>query len=78
MYYVVRVKYLLDGTEKKSELMSYEDKNQAIAKFHTNLGTDMVDDTLKGSFCTVLNDMGKEVVSSSWKVEEPAPEPNAD
>ena len=24
MYYVVRVKYLKDGTEKRSELMAYE------------------------------------------------------
>lgn len=75
-YYVVRVKYLKDGTEKRSELMSYADKQTAIAKFHTNLGTDMVDDTLQGSFCTVLNSSGKEVVSEGWHL--PEPEPNAE
>ena len=76
MYYVVRVKYLKDGTEKRSELMAYASKQAALSKFHTNLGTDMSDDTLQGSFCTVINSIGKEVASDSWRLPEPTPEPN--
>ena len=73
MYYVVRVRYLYDGTEKKSELMSYESKQQALSKFHTNMGTDMADPTLKGSMCTVLNEIAGQEAAASWEVEEPEP-----
>jgi len=78
MYYVVRVKYLKDGSEKRSELMAYQTKQEALSKFHTNMGTDMADDTLAGSFCTVLNSLGNPVTSDSWHIEEseePEPEP---
>ena len=74
MYYVVRVKRLKDGTEKKSELMSYETRQEALAKFHTNMGTDMVDDTLIGSMCVVLNEHGGTEIKDYWQG-EPAPEP---
>jgi len=76
MYYVVRVKYLNDGTEKRSELMAYESKQQALSKFHTNMGTDMGDPTLRGSMCTVLNEIAGQEASGSWSVDEPEPEPN--
>lgn len=76
MYYVVRVKYLKDGTEKRSELMAYETKNQAMSKFHQNLGTDMADDTLKGSMCTVINEHGGQEDKEFWEIESPEPEPN--
>ena len=75
-YYVVRVKYLKDGTEKRIETMAYDTKQQAIAKFHNNLSTDMVDDTLRGSMCTVLNYQGGQVEREYWEIEEPEPEPN--
>lgn len=45
-YYVVRVKKLKNGVYKKSELMDYDTERQALAKFYTNVGTDMNDDTL--------------------------------
>lgn len=73
MYYVVRVKYLLDGTEKRSELMAYDSKQAALSKFHTNMGTDMADETLKGSFCSVLNEMGFLVQSDCWSIPEEEP-----
>ena len=76
MYYVVRVKYLKDGTEKRSELMSYDTKQAAVAKFHSNLATDMADDTLKGSMCTVINYQGGQVEKEYWEI--PDPEPNED
>jgi hypothetical protein len=76
MYYVVRVKYLKDGTEKRSELMAYDTKQEALSKFHTNMGTDMADESLAGSFCSVLNNMGFLVTSDNWHIEEPEPEPN--
>lgn len=66
MYYVMRVKYQKDGTVKKSEVMDYETRDQAVAKFHTNLGTDMVDDTLKGSMCTVINSHGGQEAKEYW------------
>lgn len=65
-FYVVRVKWLKDGSIKKSELMSYETQNQAIAKFHANLGADMGDETLSGSMCTVLNQLGESITSNYW------------
>lgn len=73
MYYVVRVKYLKDGTEKRSELMAYESKQEAVAKFHNNLGTDMSDDTLKGSMCTVINYQGGQLEREYWEIPEPEP-----
>ena len=74
MYYVARVKYLKDGTEKRSELMAYQTKNEALSKFHSNLGNDMVDDTLKGSMCVVLNQHGGTEEQDYWEItEEPIP-----
>lgn len=73
MFYVVRVKYLKDGTEKRSELMAYETRNQAMSKFHQNLGADMADDTLKGSMCTVINEHGGQEDKEYWEIETPAP-----
>lgn len=80
MYFVTRVKFLKNGEIKKSELMSYEDRNTAVAKFHSNLGTDMVDDTLKGSMCTVTNSHGGQECKEYWGYTdidvEPEPTPD--
>lgn len=65
-YYVMRIKYQKDGQIKKSEVMDYDTKSAAIAKFHTNLGTDMADIDLQGSMCTVINGMGGQEVSEFW------------
>ena len=66
-YYVMRVKYLKDGTTKKSEVMEYDSRERAIAKFHSNLGTDMVDETLQGSMCVVINGMGGMEKTEYWE-----------
>ena len=65
-YFVVRVKELKDGTLKKSEVMDYEDKKSAVAKLYNNIGTDMNDDTLQASMCTVLDIEGNEVKRDYW------------
>lgn len=75
MFFVTRVKYLKTGEVKKSDLMSYDTLNQALAKFHTNLGTDMVDDTLKGSMCTVTNSHGGQEAKEYWGYTDIDPEP---
>ena len=66
MFYVMRVKFLKDGTTKKSEVMDYQTRNEAMAKFHTNLGADMGDDTLSGSMCTVINSHGGQEANEYW------------
>lgn len=76
MFFVTRVKFLKDGTIKKSELMSYDTLNQAVAKFHSNLGTDMEDSTLKGSMCTVTNSHGGQEKTEYWGYTDIDPEPN--
>lgn len=75
MFFVTRVKYLKNGEVKKSELMSYDTLNQALAKFHTNLGTDMVDESLKGSMCTVINSHGGQEAREYWGYTDIDPEP---
>jgi len=75
MFYVMRVKFLKDGTTKKSEVMDYETRDQAVAKFHTNLGTDMVDETLKGSMCTVINSHGGQECKEYWGQTDIDPDP---
>ena len=78
-YFVVRVKWLKDGGIKKSELMSYPTYEQAVSKFHSNLATDMVDETLSGSMCVVLDMTGNQVKQDSWGhwvEEQPTPEPD--
>lgn len=74
-YYVVRVKFLKDGTQKKSELMDYATRQEAIAKFHDNLATDMKDASLAGSMCTVINSHGGQEDREYWyNSEEPESE----
>lgn len=65
-YYVMRVKYLKDGTIKKSEVMEYDSRQAAIAKFHSNMGTDMVDETLSGSMCTVIDQYGNQIPEATY------------
>ena len=65
-YYVVRVKWLKDGIIRKSELMSYETQTEAVAKYHSNMAADMVDDTLSGSMCSVLNALGQNILNDYW------------
>ena len=77
-FFVVRVKWLAAGGIKKSELMSYPTYEQAVAKFHSNLATDLVDESLTGSMCSVLNMDGtlvKQDCWGHWVEESPAPEP---
>lgn len=68
-YYVIRIKYLLDGTEKKSEIMSYDTITRAVAKFHSNMGTDMLDESLKGVLCMVVNSEGGILENKKWNAE---------
>lgn len=70
IYFVARVKELKDGTLKKSELMDYDNKQKAVSKLYTNIGTDMDDNTLQGSMCTVLSNQGDEVKRDYWQIEE--------
>lgn len=73
-YYVIRIKFLKDGTVKKSEVMDYETQRQAEVKFHNNLASDMADDTLEGSTCVIMNAYGGIAKSEHWEIEQPAPE----
>lgn len=65
-YFVVRVKWLKDGTIKKSELMSYPTRQEAVAKYHSNMAADMADATLSGSMCTVVDQIGGSVLNDYW------------
>lgn len=69
-FYVIRIKFLKDGTVKKSEIMSYETHHQAETKFHSNLATDMADDTLTGSTCMVMDAFGGVTDVEHWQIEE--------
>ena len=76
-YYVMRIKYQKDGTIKKSEVMDYDTKQAAEAKFHNNLGADMADENLMGSMCTVINSMGGQEMTKFWgNLPDIQPEPN--
>lgn len=65
-YFVFRVKYLLDGSIKKSEVMEYDSLRSAMSKFHNNLSTDMADETLSGSMCMVVNAYAGVEASEHW------------
>lgn len=69
-YFVMRVKELKDGTFKKSEIMDYDEKRQAVAKVNSNMGIDMIDDTLQGSMCTALDIEGNEVKRDYWDINQ--------
>ena len=65
-YFVIRVKYLVDGTVDKGEIIDFDSREAAIAQYHVYVGTDMNDASLRGSMCTVLNSYGMEVMHDSW------------
>lgn len=77
-FYVVRVKYLADGTEKRSELMAYDTRLEAESKFHINVGTDMADTTLNGSMCVVLDSFGNSICTKYWVRTTEVAEPTID
>ena len=52
--------------QKKSELMSYEKKEQATAKYHSNMSADMIDETLSRSMCTVLDALVGCILNDYW------------
>lgn len=80
MFYVMKVKFLKDGSMKESPVMTYEEPNRAKAKFHKNLGEDMDDSTLKGGMCTVINSHGGQECKEYWGYTDidPEPEPNTE
>lgn len=65
-FYVFRVRYQLDGTTRKSEIMTYDTLRKAEAKCHKNLGEDMSDDTLSGGVCMVVSENGDIPVKVVW------------
>ena len=75
-FYVIRIRFLKDGSIKKSEVMDYDTFRQAETKFHNNLATDMADDTLQGSTCMVINAYGGTMKVENW-FDENAPEPES-
>lgn len=77
-YFVFRVKFLKDGTIKKTEVMDYNTRQKAIAKLFSNIATDMADETLQGSVCVVLNEHGGTEKREYWELEdESTPESEA-
>lgn len=73
IYFVARVKEKKDGSYKKSEIMDYETKLEATAKVHSNIGTDMIDDTLQGSMSTAIDNEGNKVYRSYWDLSQYLP-----
>lgn len=74
-YFVERVKYLKNGTFKKSEQMEYDSQKEAEKKFYTNVSTDLGDDTLWGSMCLVINQIGGQIDCKFWKDDDADIEP---
>lgn len=58
-FYVIRIRFMKDGTTKKSEIITKATLREAEAKLHNNLGIDMADDTLSGGVCMILDIRGK-------------------
>lgn len=65
-FYVFRIRYQLDGTTKKSEIMTYDTLRAAEAKCHSNLGADMADATLSGGICMVISEEGLVILKTKW------------
>lgn len=65
-FYVFRVRFLKDGTTKKSEIMTYPTLRQAEAKHYSNLGTDMADDTLSGGVGMVISSDASVLTKTKW------------
>ena len=70
-YYVIRVRIFNDGTEKKSEIMDYDERLRAIGKFHNNLGADMLDINIRSAMCCVINSRGQVEISEFFENSEP-------
>lgn len=66
-FFVERVKYLKDGTIKKSEQMEYATEKAAEKKFFKNVSDDMDDETINASFNVILNSIGALIEKKFWK-----------
>lgn len=66
MYFLSRVKFLKEGGVKPVETSVHNDLKSAQAKFHRNVGTDMDDATLNGSFSVIVDSDGNRRDFFTW------------
>lgn len=64
--YLIEIIAYNDGTKENSAIYSYETKDEAIARFHTELGGWMKKDNVAHILCMVINSEGGVYKNESW------------
>ena len=66
-YYVVSVQFnKISQAENRSVPKAYNNYNDALKEFHRQLASDMGNETLGWSWCTILNKDGLLLKNESW------------
>lgn len=65
-FYVFRIRYQIDGTVRKSEVITKNSLREAQAKCHVNLGEDMNDANLSGGICMAISENGDVILKVKW------------
>lgn len=64
--YLIEIITYNDGTKENPAIYSYETKDEAIARFHTELGGWMKKDNVAHILCMVTNSEGGVYKNESW------------
>lgn len=64
--YLIEVITYNDGTKESPAIYSYETKDEAIARLHTELGSWMKKDNVAHILCMVTNSEGGVYKNESW------------
>lgn len=65
-FYVFRIRHQIDGTTRKSEVLTKNSLREAEAKCYTNLGEDMNDANLSGGICMAVSEEGDIILKVKW------------
>lgn len=69
-YYVILLATYNDGKADKKAIYECKDENDAVATFHSNMGTFMKDPTVKTLNVRAINDNGGEYENGIYRKEE--------
>ena len=66
MYYLIDIETYNDGTAASKAIYAYESEGEAVASFHSRLGSAMKNKNCATCLCKVISETGTEVKSEFW------------
>lgn len=66
MYYLIDIETYNNGTADSKAIYAYASESEAVASFHSRIGSAMKNATCRSVLCKVISETGTEVKSEFW------------